>query len=79
MTGREVDPKGLTPDRISAVYSWYRVKITDDPELSYDEKVIVEAPEVLSLNPVSAGGDTYKVIYELHYKDGTYEEIESSY
>ena len=79
VTGREVDPKGLTPDRISAVYSWYRVKITDDPELSYDEKVIVEAPEVLSLNPVSAGGDTYKVIYELHYKDGTYEEIESSY
>ena len=79
VTGQEVDPEGLAPKRISGIYSWSRVRITDDPALSYYEKTTLEAPRVMSLSPLTAGEDKYRVIYELHYKDGSYEEIESSY
>ena len=80
-TGKNVDPKEVTADKISAVCSGYRVRITDDPSLSYDTYTSWAAgrPSALTLSPPNTGKNEYRVIYEIHYKDGTMEELEGYY
>lgn len=80
-TGKNVDPKKMTMDQINGIYSRYRVRITDDPALSYDgiSKRDAQSPVKVTLDVPDQEKNEYRVIYEVHYKGGTMEELEEYY
>ena len=80
-TGKTVDPKKVTLDRIQNIYTERTIRVTDDPALSPLRQVKwgTSGPLPMRMNPVEALSGDLCVLFEIHYKDGSVDWIEDDY